>query len=98
MAFVAQLGRFLEFVIQMASLALRVLVLAQQIEFRFAVVKVSRLPVFFLVTILALRPQTAFMFICLFMTTIALGGSFPIFFHREVAVFAKHFAVQVRAL
>jgi hypothetical protein len=94
---ITKLGRIFEFVIQMASCAFNFFVFALQIKFRFAMVEMGRLPVFFLVAILALRPQPAFMFICLFVATVALGGCFPIFFLRGVAVLAKDFAIQVRA-
>jgi hypothetical protein len=92
---VAKLGRLLEFIIRMASLAFHFFVFAQQFKFRFAVVKVGSLPVLFLVAILALWPQTALMFIRLFMTTVALGRCFAIFFQREMTVLAKNFAIQV---
>ena len=90
---VAKLGRILEFVIQMASCTFNFFVLALQIKFGFAVVEMGRLPVFFLVAILALRPQRAFVLIRLFMTAVAFGWRFPIFLHWGMAVLAENFAV-----
>jgi hypothetical protein len=62
-AIVAQLGRVLVFIVDMALRAFHILVLAQQVELGLAVIEVSRLPVFFFVAILALDPEFAFVFV-----------------------------------
>jgi hypothetical protein len=79
---VAELGRILEIIIQVTILAFRVLVLAQQIKFRFAVVEMSRFPVFFHMAVLAFGPQYAFMLIGFFVAAVAFGWSVTIFFRR----------------
>ena len=90
---VAQLGCVLELIVDMALCAFHVFVLVQQFELGLAMVEVHGLPVFFLVAVLALRSQPAFVLVCLLVAAVTFGWSIPIFFHRDVTVLAKNFAV-----
>ena len=81
-AFVAKLRSILVFIVHMASLAFHILVLAKQFEMRFAVVEMGRLPVFFYVTVLTLRPQSTFMLVRLFMAANTLGRRLTVFLLR----------------
>ena len=94
---VAQLGRVLVLVVDMALCTFHLFVLVKQFELGLAVVEMQGLPVFFLMAILAFWPETAFMLVSLFMAVVALCRRIPIFLLRQVTILAQHLAVQVGA-
>ena len=98
MALVALKRSVLELVVWMAILALHIRMFAQQWKMGFAVVEMGRFPIFFLVAVLAFRPQGTFVFIRLFVATDAFDGRLPVFLLRGVAILAQDFAAQVRTL
>lgn len=92
MALVAQFWRVLEFVVNVASFAFHIKVLAEHREFGFAVVKVRCLPVLLLMAVLAFRPQRALVLVILCVATDARCRSLAIFFELGMAVLAEDFA------
>jgi hypothetical protein len=82
MALVADFGRLFIFFIEVAFFTLHIDVFACKSKMRLAVIEAESFPVFFLMTILALRSQSAFVFIVFAMAAVTSGRRIAIFFQR----------------
>ena len=81
----------LVFFFGVTTLALDFNMLAPQLEMRFAVIKVSRLPVLLLVTAGTILSQSALVLVCSFVALNALSRRLPVFLGWKMTILAKNF-------